>query len=71
LLIIAATGFDVLRAIQALGFAQAAIKLTHDVTAESRELSFLLGRPISFDKSTEGWQALQLINRMRRNRGRG
>ena len=72
----AGSGFDVLRAIQARGFAQAATKvvLTNYVTAENRELSFLLGASHFFDKSTEGWQALELINRMaaeRRNRGRG
>ena len=72
--LLSGTGFDVLRAIQARGFAQKATKvvLTNYATAEYRELSFLLGASHFFDKSTEGWQAIELINHMaaaRRNRG--
>ena len=73
-LLTSGTGFDVLRALQARGFAEPATKvvLTNYATAENRELSFLLGASHFFDKSTEGWQAIELINHMaaaRRNRG--
>jgi CheY-like chemotaxis protein len=60
------SGFEVLNAIQTGGAARGAIGavFTNHVTAEDRERSFLLGASYFFDKSTQGRQALALINKM-------
>lgn len=60
------SGFDVLDAIQTGGAARGAVGVvfTNHVTTEDRERSFLLGASYFFDKSTQGRQALQLINKM-------
>lgn len=60
------TAFDVLRALQAGGLARTAIKvvITNYATTEYREESFRLGAAHFFDKSTEGWLAIDLIKQM-------
>jgi DNA-binding NarL/FixJ family response regulator len=68
------TGFDVLRALQERGLAQAAVKvvLTNRANAEYRDLSYRLGADSFFDKSAEISQVLALITALageRRPRG--
>jgi two-component system OmpR family response regulator len=65
------SGFEVLDAIQTGGAARGAVGVvfTNHVTTEDRERSFLLGASYFFDKSTQGRQALQLINKMAAERG--
>lgn len=60
------SGFEVLDAIQTGGAGRGAIGVvfTNHVSTEDRERSFLLGASYFFDKSTQGRQALQLINKM-------
>lgn len=60
------SGFEVLDAIQTGSAAHGAVGVvfTNHVTTEDRERSFLLGASYFFDKSTQGRQALQLINKM-------
>ena len=60
------SGFEVLDAIQTGGAARGAVGVvfTNHVSSEDRERSFLLGASYFFDKSTQGRQALQLINKM-------
>jgi DNA-binding NarL/FixJ family response regulator len=60
------SGFEVLDAIQSGGAARDAVGVvfTNHVTTEDRERSFLLGASYFFDKSTQGRQALHLINKM-------
>lgn len=60
------SGFEVLDAIQTGGAGRGAVGVvfTNHVTTEDRERSFLLGASYFFDKSTQGLQALQLINKM-------
>jgi chemosensory pili system protein ChpA (sensor histidine kinase/response regulator) len=60
------SGFEVLDAIQTGGAGRGAIGVvfTNHVSAEDRERSFLLGASYFFDKSTQGRQALELINKM-------
>lgn len=60
------SGFEVLDAIQTGGAGRGAVGVvfTNHVTTEDRERSFLLGASYFFDKSTQGRQALQLINKM-------
>ena len=70
----AGNGFDVLRALQAAGHTHSAIKIifTNFASPEYRELSFQLGANAFFDKTSEGSQALEFINRLaarRRNLG--
>jgi CheY-like chemotaxis protein len=60
------SGFDVLDALQTGGAGRGAVGVvfTNHVSAEDRERSFLLGASYFFDKSTQGRQALELINKM-------
>jgi CheY-like chemotaxis protein len=60
------SGFEVLDAIQTGGAARGAVGVvfTNHVRTEDRERSFLLGASYFFDKSTQGRQALELINKM-------
>jgi two-component system response regulator DevR len=60
------SGFEVLDAIQSGGAARGAVGVvfTNHVSTEDRERSFLLGASYFFDKSTQGRQALELINKM-------
>ena len=60
------SGFEVLDAIQTGGAGRDAIGVvfTNHVSTEDRERSFLLGASYFFDKSTQGRQALELINKM-------
>ena len=60
------SGFEVLDAIQTGGAGRGAIGVvfTNHVSTEDRERSFLLGPSYFFDKSTQGRQALELINKM-------
>ena len=60
------SGFEVLDAIQTGGAGRGAIGVvfTNHVSTEDRERSFLLGASYFFDKSTQGRQALELINKM-------
>jgi CheY-like chemotaxis protein len=60
------SGFEVLDAIQTGGAARGAVGVvfTNHVSTEDRERSFLLGASYFFDKSTQGRQALELINKM-------
>lgn len=66
LVLASGSGFDVLGALQAGGAARGAVGVvfTNHVTSEDRERSFLLGASYFFDKSTQGRQALELINKM-------
>jgi CheY-like chemotaxis protein len=66
LVLAAGSGFEVLDAIQTGGAARDSVGVvfTNHVTTEDRERSFLLGASYFFDKSTQGRQALQLINKM-------
>jgi len=60
------SGFEVLEAIQtgAAGRNTAAVVLTNHVAPEDRERSLHLGASHFFDKATEGWRVLELINKM-------
>ena len=60
------SGFEVLDAIQTGGAGRDAVGVvfTNHVSTEDRERSFLLGASYFFDKSTQGRQALELINKM-------
>jgi CheY-like chemotaxis protein len=60
------SGFEVLDALQTGGAGRGAIGVvfTNHVSTEDRERSLLLGASYFFDKSTQGRQALELINRM-------
>ncbi|HEX3631728.1 MAG TPA: response regulator [Casimicrobiaceae bacterium] len=66
LVLASGSGFEVLGAIQTGGVARGAVGVvfTNHVTTEDRERSFLLGASYFFDKSTQGRQALELINKM-------
>jgi CheY-like chemotaxis protein len=62
----AGSGLDVLGALQERGCALASAKVvfTNHATPEHRARSFALGATHFLDKSSEGWQALELISRM-------
>jgi hypothetical protein len=62
----AGTGLDVLEALQEGGHARASVKVvfTNHATPEHRERSLELGVAHFMDKSSEGWQALELIGKM-------
>jgi two-component system OmpR family response regulator len=62
----AGSGFDVLQALQEDGHARASVKVvfTNHATREHRERSLELGATHFLDKSSEGWQALELIGKM-------
>src|SRR5438105_9579058 len=62
----AGSGFDVLKALAAPGPAHGAFKmvLTNYATPQHRKESFRLGADCFFDKSTEAWQAIEVINRL-------
>src|SRR5438477_2466808 len=62
----AGTGLDVLQALQESGHARASVKIvfTNHATPEYRERSLRLGPKHFLDKSSEGWQALELIGKM-------
>jgi DNA-binding NarL/FixJ family response regulator len=62
----AGTGLDVLQALQESGHALASVKVvfTNHATPEHRERSLQLGAKHFLDKSSEGWQALELIGKM-------
>jgi DNA-binding NarL/FixJ family response regulator len=62
----AGSGFDVLKALTAPGPSQDAFRmvLTNYVTPQHRTESFKLGADCFFDKSTEAWQAIEVINRL-------
>jgi CheY-like chemotaxis protein len=66
LVLTSGSGFEVLDALQTGGVARGAVGVvfTNHATTEERERSFLLGASYFFDKSTQGGQALQLINKM-------
>ncbi len=66
LVLASGSGFDVLDALQTGGAARGAVGVvfTNHVATEDRERSFLLGASYFFDKSTQGRQALELINKM-------
>jgi two-component system response regulator DevR len=65
LVLTSGSGFEVLDALQT-GAARGAVGVvfTNHATTEERERSLLLGASYFFDKSTQGGQALQLINMM-------
>ena len=80
LVLASGTGFDVLDALHTGNVAPGAIAavFTNHVNAETRARSFRLGASFVFDKSTQGSEALHLINtmaarkqgrRLRRSRG--
>ena len=60
------SGFDVLRVLASPGPAHGAFKmvLTNYATPQHRKESFRLGADCFFDKSTEAWQAIEVINRL-------
>jgi DNA-binding NarL/FixJ family response regulator len=60
------SGFDVLKALAGPGPAHNAFKLvlTNHATPEHRMECFKLGADCFFDKSTEAWQAIEVINRL-------
>ena len=62
----AGSGLDVLNALQQGGFARRAVKvvLTNHATDEHRSRSLKLGATHFLDKSSEGWQALEIITKM-------
>ncbi len=62
----AGSGLDVLGALQERGLARASAKVvfTNHATPEHRERSLALGATHFLDKSSEGWQALELIGKM-------
>jgi DNA-binding NarL/FixJ family response regulator len=64
LVLASGSGFEVLAALQAGGRNTVAVVLTNHVTDEDRARSLRLGASHFFDKSTQCWQALELINRM-------
>jgi CheY-like chemotaxis protein len=66
LVLASGSGFEVLDALRTRGAAPGAVGVvfTNHVTTEDRERSFLLGASYFFDKSTQGRQALELINKM-------
>lgn len=66
LVLTSGSGFEVLDALQTGGAARGAVGVvfTNHATTEDRERSFLLGASYFFDKSTQGRQALELINKM-------
>jgi two-component system OmpR family response regulator len=66
LVLMSGSGFEVLDALQTGGVARGAVGVvfTNHTTTEDRERSFLLGASYFFDKSTQGRQALELINKM-------
>lgn len=66
LVLTSGSGFEVLDALRTGGLARGAIGVvfTNHASAEDRERSFLLGASYFFDKSTQGRQALELINKM-------
>jgi CheY-like chemotaxis protein len=70
LVLTSGSGFEVLDALQTGGAARGAVGVvfTNHATTEDRERSFLLGASYFFDKSTQGRQALALINKMATDR---
>src|SRR6478752_7932095 len=70
LVLASGSGFEVLDALQTGGVARGAVGVvfTNHATTEERERSFLLGASYFFDKSTQGRQALALINKMAADR---
>ena len=62
----AGSGFEVLKALAQPGPAHGAFKLvlTNYSQPQYRRESFALGADCFFDKSTEAWQAIEVINRM-------
>lgn len=60
------SGFEVLKALTAPGPAHNAFKLvlTNYSAQQYRRESFVLGANCFFDKSTEAWQAIEVINRL-------
>lgn len=66
LVLASGTGFDVLEALQTRTMAHDAIAavFSNHVNAANRARSFALGASYVFDKSTQGWQALHLINEL-------
>jgi len=66
LVLASGSGFEVLDALQTGGVARGAVGVvfTNHAATEDRERSFLLGASYFFDKSTQGHQALELINKM-------
>jgi CheY-like chemotaxis protein len=66
LVLTSGSGFEVLEALRTGGAARGAVGVvfTNHATTEDRERSFLLGASYFFDKSTQGHQALELINKM-------
>jgi DNA-binding NarL/FixJ family response regulator len=60
------SGFDVLKALDVPGPSHGAFKmvLTNYATPQHRKESFKLGADCFFDKSTEAWQAIEVINRL-------
>jgi CheY-like chemotaxis protein len=70
LVLTSGSGFEVLDALQTGGAARGAVGVvfTNHATTEERERSFLLGASYFFDKSTQGRQALALINKMAADR---
>ena len=66
LVLTSGSGFEVLDALQTGGVARDAVGVvfTNHTTSEDRERSLLLGASYFFDKSTQGRQALELINKM-------
>ena len=72
LVLVSGTGFDVLEALRTRKIARKAIAavFTNHVSDENRARSFRLGASYVFDKSTQGWEALHLINKMSAARAR-
>jgi two-component system OmpR family response regulator len=66
LVLASGSGFEVLAALQTGdgGRNAVAVVLTNHVTDEDRARSLRLGASHFFDKSTQCWQALELINKM-------
>ena len=70
LVLASGSGFEVLDALRSgdAGEGAVGVVFTNHVTTEDRERSFLLGASYFFDKSTQGRQALALINKMAADR---
>lgn len=64
LVLASGSGFEVLAALQAGGRNAVAVVLTNHASDEDRARSLRLGASHFFDKATQGWQALELINKM-------
>lgn len=72
LVLASGTGFDVLEALRTGKIARKAVAavFTNHASAENRARSLRLGASYVFDKSTQGWEALHLINKMAAARAR-